>query len=115
MGRMHTLVNFTKREKICVGKPGEEPVFQILKEMKTRFQWDLESDQIELVDSENLWIMGYATINEDDDERGISTEEKKQDDGMRREVFLDREAEFPWRERSRLWRNLPRKESESSL
>ncbi|MDD4930731.1 MAG: hypothetical protein PHG66_01075 [Candidatus Colwellbacteria bacterium] len=107
---MHTLVNFTKRERICVGKPGEEPVFQILKEMKSRFQWDLETDQIELVDSENLQSMGYASIDGDDDGRDTNTEEKKQDDGMKREVFLDRGSEFPWQERSELWKNLPHSE-----
>jgi len=104
MGRMYILVNFTKKEQICVGKSGEEPVIQILKEMKKRFEWDL-NDMIELVDDDILWDMGYTTISGED-------ESKCKNDGMKREIFLDRENEFPWKERSKLWKNLPMKNEE---
>lgn len=88
MGRMITLVNFTKMEQICVGKSGEQPIFQILKEMKRRFNWNLDNDLIELVDSDILRDIRYKGDDSED------------------EMFVDRGQEFPWRDRSTLWDNI---------
>lgn len=104
MGRFYSLVNFTKKESICVGKAGEEPVFQILKEMKKRFQWNLDIDKIELCDSENLWMIGYSSITDSDSEGDESSSSKE--NHKLREKFIERDADFRWSERTELWNNL---------
>lgn len=105
MGRISALVNFTKKERIFVGKSGEEPVIQILKEMKKKFQWDLDNDCIELCDSENMSRLGYCN-NEDssdeDDESGDSNIVKSKD------IFITREG-IHWKDVDNLWEDIKNK------
>ncbi len=49
---MISLVNFTRKEEICVGKPSEEPVISILRLMGKKYGWDIINDVIELWDDE---------------------------------------------------------------
>jgi len=135
MGFM-TLVNITKKEYICVGKPGEEPLFQVLKEMKRLFQWNIESDFIEFLkyDNEFLEQMGHPKIEymNDDDEQdddvesnrdnsdnidGEDTEVQTKNEsviGQKRKVdkpiWTDRGQSLPWQNVSKLWENLRNKD-----
>jgi len=102
-----TLINFSKKEQICIGRSGEEPIIQILKQMQLRFKWNLEQDLIEVCDDENVSELGwkqeiYTDDEEDDDSDSECVEVNKAP------KFIDRGINFGWKERQALW-NLMKK------
>src|SRR5690349_12664596 len=49
-------INFTKKQKICVGKGAiENPVMEVLRLTASRAGWDLINDDIELMPTELVW------------------------------------------------------------
>lgn len=84
MGVYSTLYNFTKKQKLCVGKSGEEPVIATLHLLSQKFGWDLVNDKIEMFDSCNApeWLQAW--------------EDKR--------IMEDLHDKISWQERSALWK-----------
>jgi len=86
-----TLINFTKKEHISLGKAGEEPILGVLKQMQILFGWSFDQDMIEVCDCETIFTLGWHhELNEEDD--------------IIPEKFIDRGDALPWKERS--WESL---------
>jgi len=104
---MLDMVNFTKKEYICVGKPGEEPIIQILLLMCKMFNWNMSVDKIEIIrDRSEIVEMGYpGIISEDDaDEEDADEEDEEEQSGV--SIWTNRGTAIEWTERCKLWGRL---------
>jgi hypothetical protein len=64
---MLDLINFTQKQVICVGKPGEQPIGAIMRYLATsEYKWDLTNDLIEVVNYElqDMSIKGFQDLTD---------------------------------------------------
>jgi hypothetical protein len=74
------IINFTRKEYLCVGKSKEQPVIAILQYLSKVKNWDINSDHVELISGETIRIKNIIKI------------------------FTDIGNELSWQERFILWR-----------
>ena len=93
---MLELISFTKKQYLCVGKPGEEPIIAVLRHLSQDHNWDLNKDKIELMTSDQADIYNINIGNFEDDD-----EEPKKDDT--RDKYQDLGEVFDWQMRIKKW------------
>lgn len=116
---MLDLVNFTKREYTSVGKPGEQPIIQVLHFMCKEFGWDLTNDKIEVIrDREIVEELGHPPLKEFDDmsysdeEYGATEQPYGIADREHTEIrvvqsaWTNRSESIDWQQRDALWDQL---------
>ena len=97
------VINFTKKQFLCVHKEGEIPVVAVLRYLSHHFNWDLNNDRIELMTYDRAYV--YDVKFHEEEEPSDDEEEREDKDPFNdtKELYQDLGKIISWNIMSDLW------------